>query len=111
MFSQILLGRPKVAVLRRDNATTGKGLQESRGGYVSWGDDVVILRHTHHAVIECPVTEFAERHTVADVVVLAFAPGDDVSGIHDCVLFRRDDPHPAQGAAVVVGADHDPPEA
>jgi hypothetical protein len=30
-----------------------------------------------------------------------------VGGIHHGVLFRRDDPHPAQGAAVVVCLDHD----
>ena len=72
---------------------------------------MVVVRHSQHPLVKCPVTKLAQSHTVADVVVLAFAPGDDMGGIHHRVLFRRDDPHPAEGAAVVVGLDHDPAKA
>ena len=57
------------------------------------------------------MAELAEGHAVADVVVFAPAPRNDVGGIHHGMLFRRDDPHPAQSAAVVIGLDHDPAEA
>ena len=53
------------------------------------------------------MAELAQGHAVADVIVLASAPWDDMGGIHYRVLFRCNDPHPAQGAAVVVGLDHD----
>lgn len=68
---------------------------------------MVVLCDSHHAVVEGPMAEFAERHAVADVVVFTFAPGNDVGGIHDGVLFRRDDPYPAECATVIVGLDHD----
>ena len=68
---------------------------------------MVIVGHADHAVVEGPVAEFAKRHAVADVVVFAFAPGHDVGGTHDSVLFGSDDAHAAKGAAVIVGLDHD----
>ena len=72
------------------------------------GDDLIVVGDPHHSLVEGPVAELAEGHAVADVVVSAPAPGNDVGGVHNGMLFRRDDPHPAQGAAVVVGLDHDP---
>ena len=57
------------------------------------------------------MAELAECHAIADIVVFAFAPRDDVGGINNGMPFRRDDSHHTQGEAVVVSRDHDAPEA
>jgi len=115
VFGQVLAGRPYVPVRRRNDAAAGEGHEEAGhvgvGGDLAGGDDGVGVGYSHHPFVEGPVAELAQGHAVADVVVLAFAPGDDMGGIHHGVLFRRDDPHPAEGAAVVVGLHHDAAEA
>lgn len=111
MIGDILHCRPEFPFPRADNAAAGECKQES--GDVRVGcdlvrcDDLVSVGHTHHSLVKCPVAELAERHAVTDVIVFASAPRNDVGGIHHGVLFRRDDPHPAKGAAVIVGFDHD----
>ena len=101
-------------VRRPDDAATAEGQKKAGdvgvGVDLTGGDNIVVVRYPHHSLVKGPVTELAESHAVADVIVLASAPGDDVGGINHGVTFRSDDPHPAQGAAVVVGGDDDPPE-
>lgn len=114
MLSQVLLRRPEIAIRRRDDAASGEG-EEKTGGVgneadLARGDDVVIVANAQHPFVEGPVAEFAERHAVADVVILGSAPTDDMGGIDDGVPFRSDDPHAAEGAAVVVGADNETPK-
>ena len=98
VFGQILASRPDIPVYRRNDTAAGEGHEEARhvgiGGDLAGGDDGVAVGHPHHPLVEGPVAELAEGHAVADVVVLAFAPGDDVGGIHHGVLFRGDDRTP-----------------
>jgi len=111
MFGQILTRRPKVLICRRGDAAAGEGQQEARhvgiGRDLAGGDHGVGVGYPHHSLVKSPVAELAQRHAVADIVVSAPAPGDDMSGINHGVLFRRYDPHSAQGAAMIVGLHHD----
>ena len=114
VLGQVLRRRPEIAVGRRDDAAAGEG-EEKTGGVgieadLARGDDVVIVGDAQHPFVESPVTELAEGHAVADVVILGFAPADDMGGIDDGVPFRGDDPHAAEGATVVVGGDNDAAE-
>ncbi len=108
-------GRAQVLVGRKDHVAAGQGGEETRGvgggGYPPRHNDDKGIGNPHHAVIEGPVTELAQGHAVANVIVAAFAPGDDMGGIHHRMPLRRDDPNPAQGAAMFISLDHHPAEA
>lgn len=110
MRVQIVLRWPEVAVLRADDGAGGQGLEQAGDVGIdadgAGSDDGVAVGHSQHPLVEPPVAEAAEGHAVADVVVLALAPRDDVRGFHHRVAVGGDDADAAQGAAVVVGRGH-----
>ena len=67
--------------------------------------DLIAVGEGYQTLIKSPMAEVAQGQTVARVVVVAFAPGDDVGGGHGGVTIGGEDAHAANGAAVVVGFD------
>ena len=99
MLGEILLSRPKIAVRRGDDATACKGQQEAGGigisGNVARGNNVIVFGNPEHPFVKSPMAELAKCHAVTDVVVLAYAPWNNMGGIYDGMLFRRDNSHSA----------------
>lgn len=114
MPRQILPPRPQFIIDRRDNPPPGKRQQKPRHILVRTDltrhNDAVPLRHPHHPLVERPVAELAQRHAVADIIIAAHAPRHNVGRIDHGMAFRRDNPHPAQRAPMIIRGDHGPPE-
>jgi hypothetical protein len=91
MPHKILLFRPKIPVSRRNYPPPGKSQQKARNirisAYLPGSDDIIIIGHPHHALVERPMAKLAQRHAVTYVVVLAHAPRNDVSGIDNGMSF------------------------
>ena len=71
----------------------------------------VCFAHAHQPFVEGPVAQPAQAQTVGGQVVMTFAPGNDVGGLHHGVPFRRAHADSAQGAAVIVEVENRPAEA
>lgn len=110
MIDKVLLGRPEITNRWRIDASTGESEQEiwhiGIGGDLAGGDDGVAVLKSHHHLVKGPVAAFLEQHAVADIIVLTLTPGDYMDGIHHGMLLRGDDPHSAQGAAMVIAFHH-----
>lgn len=115
MLDQVFRCRPEITVGRRDDTPAGQSQQQAGevgiGADGARGDDRVVVGDTEHSFIETPMAEFTKRHTVANIIILAFAPGDDVRGLHHRMTIRGDNPDAAQGTAMIVRADNDSSEA
>ena len=111
---EVALGRPEILHRRAEDPTVGEG--EHVAGHVLVGphapgdQDLVFLSHAHEAFVEGPVTEAAERKAVRRTVVMSFAPGFDVGGLHHRMALRGDHPDSAEGTAVIVEGDDRFPE-
>lgn len=44
-------------------------------------NDLIAMRDAQQPFVKAPVTEFAERQSVARVVIVAERPGDDMRGV------------------------------
>lgn len=110
-----MLFRPVTVVCGGNEGAAGESGEGTRevcvGSDVSGGDNRVVAGDADHAAVEGPVAKLAKGHAVADIGILAHRPRHDVRRIDGGVLIGGDDPHPAQGAAMVVRSDDHAAEA
>lgn len=110
MIGKIIRCRPMIAVGRWDNPPARQGPQQARevgiGADGAGGDDRVVFGDTEHSFVEAPMTGFAECHAVANIVVMAFAPRNDMGCLNNRMAIRCDNADTAQGAPMIVRADN-----
>jgi len=110
VLTKVFLCRPESRILWRDDCPAGQRLQRA---CKVWGkpdgcrsDNLVVGGHPQHPLIKSPVTQPAECHTVADVVITALTPRHDMGSFNNRMPFWGDNSYAAQGTAVVVGRSH-----
>ena len=69
-----MLSRPEITIRRGNDSAAGKGHEQT--GEVGIEADgtgsynLIVIRHSQHPLVKTPVTEAAESHAVADIVIL-----------------------------------------
>lgn len=72
---------------------------------------LVSARDRHQALVEDPVTEFAQGHAVVQVIVVSEAPRDDMSRLDHAVPIDGNQFHAAKRTAVLVNTGNGASEA
>src|ERR1017187_4603221 len=109
---EVVLVRPERLVLGSENTPVGK-IKKCASRVVglchlSGYDYGVSVGDAHQSFIETPMAQFAKGHAIADIIVLADAPRNNVRRIDGGVAFRRYDTRTAERAPVIV-MRHDGP--
>jgi hypothetical protein len=63
-----------------------------KGGQLRGKTNVIASRDGGETLVKGPVAQATERHSVANPVIAAFAPGDDVCGFNRAVSIGRNNP-------------------